>query len=304
MHAAHHRDRAGLPLLVIAALDQVAVLALRAHHGRDVALVRLHAIGAVIDPAGVGVAHHHHVAGADVIAAVVLVPARHRDFENVDVLAGVHVLHQRAGLHDLRRNGLGRLHVLAPVVHQLDGVGVGVEAERDVDAPHRGQDIREDAVAAREAGHVVEQHRLVADAALVDVDDAADLLLALGALDVLHLVVGAQLRQPVPQILLRARFRFGFRRLRGLLCRLCGSRFDGRIHGSLRSLSAAIIDRFGPFYARRAKSSFNRCGVTGSCVTAPGMPMASSMAEAMVAPTPVMPLSPAPLMPSGLSGVV
>ena len=30
--------------------------------------------------------------------------------------------------------------------------------------------------------------------------------------------------------------------------------------------------------------------------------MASSMAEAMAAPTPVMPLSPAPLMPSGLSG--
>ena len=31
--------------------------------------------------------------------------------------------------------------------------------------------------------------------------------------------------------------------------------------------------------------------------------MASSIAEAMAAPTPVMPLSPAPLMPSGLSGL-
>ena len=31
--------------------------------------------------------------------------------------------------------------------------------------------------------------------------------------------------------------------------------------------------------------------------------MASSMAEAIAAPTPVMPLSPAPLMPSGLSGL-
>ena len=51
------------------------------------------------------------------------------------------------------------------------------------------------------------------------------------------------------------------------------------------------------------KISFSRCGVTGSCVTAPGMPMASSMAEAIAAPTPVMPLSPAPLMPSGLSGL-
>ena len=33
------------------------------------------------------------------------------------------------------------------------------------------------------------------------------------------------------------------------------------------------------------------------------MPIASSMAEAIVAPTAVMPLSPAPLMPSGLSGL-
>src|SRR4026207_1570713 len=41
------------------------------------------------------------------------------------------------------------------------------------------------------------------------------------------------------------------------------------------------------------------CGVTGICVTAPGIPMASSMAEAIAAPTPVMPLSPAPLLPRG-----
>ena len=105
MHAAHHGDRAGLAALVIAALDQVAVLALRAHHRRHVAVVGLHPIGAVIDPAGVRIAHDHHVAGADVIAAVMLVPARHRDFENVDVFAGVHVLQHRAGLHRDRRDG-------------------------------------------------------------------------------------------------------------------------------------------------------------------------------------------------------
>ena len=49
--------------------------------------------------------------------------------------------------------------------------------------------------------------------------------------------------------------------------------------------------------------AFSRCGVTGSCVIAPGMPMASSIAEAIAAPTALTPLSPAPLMPSGLSGV-
>ena len=56
-------------------------------------------------------------------------------------------------------------------------------------------------MAARKARHVVEQHRLVADAALIDVDDAADFLLALGAGDVLHLAGGAQLRDPGAQVL-------------------------------------------------------------------------------------------------------
>ena len=48
--------------------------------------------------------------------------------------------------------------------------------------------------------------------------------------------------------------------------------------------------------------AFRRCGVTGSCVIAPGIPMASSIAVAMTAPTALTPLSPAPLIPSGLSG--
>ena len=43
---------------------------------------------------------------------------------------------------------------------------------------------------------------------------------------------------------------------------------------------------------------FSRCGVTGSCVIAPGWPIASSIAAAIAAPTPVMPASPAPLIPS------
>jgi len=46
-----------------------------------------------------------------------------------------------------------------------------------------------------------------------------------------------------------------------------------------------------------------RCGVAGSRVTPPGMPIASSIAAAIAAPTPVMPPSPTLLMPSGLSGL-
>ncbi len=59
-----------------------------------------------------------------------------------------------------------------------------------------------------------------------------------------------------------------------------------------------------PFGARRIQaafqaliSAFSRCGVIGNCVTAPGFSSASSMAEAIAAPTGVMPPSPAPLKP-------
>ena len=54
---------------------------------------------------------------------------------------------------------------------------------------------------------------------------------------------------------------------------------------------------------RVSSSAFNLCGVIGNCVTAPGMPMASSIAEAIAAPTGLAPPSPAPLRPSGLSGL-
>src|SRR5262249_58948568 len=119
VYAAHHRDRARLSEFVPALHDQVAVLALRGHHRGDVAILHLDAIGAVVDPAGVGMAHDHHAAGADVTAAVVLVPFRCWDFQNVDVGPGGGVLHQRAALHRDGRNGFGVLHIVAPIAHQI-----------------------------------------------------------------------------------------------------------------------------------------------------------------------------------------
>ena len=50
-------------------------------------------------------------------------------------------------------------------------------------------------------------------------------------------------------------------------------------------------------------SAFSRSGVTGSCVTVPGRCRASSIAEAMTAPTGLAPPSPAPFRPRGLSGL-
>ena len=196
------------------------MLALGAHHGGELLVVRLHAIGAVVDPAGVGIAHDHHVAGADVVAAVVLVPARHRNLEQVDVVAGLDVLQQRAARHRHRRDGLRLLHVFAPMPHQFDLGAVGRMAHRHVDAADRGEQVRQDAMALGIAGNVVEQHQRIADLALVDVDDAADLALALGAADVRHLAGRFHLREPGAQILLR---RVG---VRG-----GGARIDVGVHG-------------------------------------------------------------------------
>jgi hypothetical protein len=78
----------------------------------------------------------------------------------------------------------------------------------------------------------------------------------------------------------------------------CATDLTEKLHGVFPRATRYEGESRLPFKMRRS-----RCGVTGSCVTAPGIPIASSMADAIAAPTPVMPLSPAPLMPSGLSGL-
>src|SRR5215831_20465940 len=207
VHAHDHRDRARLAALVIAALDQVAVLALGAHDRRRARAVGLHAIGAVVDPAGVGILHDHHAAGADIVAAVVLVPPRRRDALDVDVLAAADVFHERPGFDRDRRDAARLLHVFAPIGDELERGTVDGQTEREVDAPHRGENVREDAVAVGIAGNVVEQHGAVAHLAHVEVDDAADFRLALGAADLLHLARRAQRIDPAAQVLLRRLWR-------------------------------------------------------------------------------------------------
>src|SRR5262249_305344 len=133
----------------------------------------------------------------------------------------------------------------------------------------------------------------------VEVDDSADFDLPLRAVDLLQLARRAQRIDPSTQVLVR--------RLRCATCRALGGLGDG-LH---LALLAYRVDRI-QLVARtrddevrgRLKSCFSRCGVPGNCVTAPGIPMASSMADAIAAPTPVIPLSPAPLMPRGLSGLL
>ena len=181
MHAGDHGDRAGLAALVVFAHDDQAVLAGRHHHRRDVRLVRLHAIGAVVDPAGIGILHHDQAGGADERPAVVLVPDRRRDLLDVDVLAFEHVVEQRPAVDGLRRLRRRVLEVVAPPLDLLHLGAFRRQAERDVDARDRGEDVGDDAVALGKAGDLVEHHRRIAHLAHIDVDDAADLFLRLGA---------------------------------------------------------------------------------------------------------------------------
>jgi hypothetical protein len=55
-------------------------------------------------------------------------------------------------------------------------------------------------LALGKAGHALEQHRGIAHLAHIDVDDAADLLLRLGAGDDFELARGADAFDPVAQI--------------------------------------------------------------------------------------------------------
>ena len=58
-----------------------------------------------------------------------------------------------------------------------------------------------DAVALRIAGDLVEHHRGIAHLPHIDVDEATDLFLGLGAFDGLELAGGFDALDPVPQIL-------------------------------------------------------------------------------------------------------
>src|SRR5258706_14529919 len=86
-------------------------------------------------------------------------------------------------------------------MHQVDGAGIRRIAEGQVDAADRGEDFGEHAMPARIAGDVVEQDRRVTGLALIEIDDAADFLLAVGARDMLDLARGFHFGDPASEIL-------------------------------------------------------------------------------------------------------
>src|SRR6188474_3680655 len=119
MHSNDHRDRACLAALVVFAQNQIAVLALGTMHGSDITALDLHPIGAVVDPAAIGVLHHHHAAGPDEVAAVLFVPLRRRDAVQIDLVAAVDVFLDGSTFHRPGRYGLHLAHVASPECDKL-----------------------------------------------------------------------------------------------------------------------------------------------------------------------------------------
>src|SRR6266446_2372924 len=81
------RPVSGLSTGVVLLHVVAAVLAGRDVQAEYVGLVDHHAVGRRVDPADLGIARDYHVARPDVAAAVHLVPLRHGEAEQVDLLA-------------------------------------------------------------------------------------------------------------------------------------------------------------------------------------------------------------------------
>ena len=203
VHAHHHGDRARLALVVIFVHEDAPVLAGGNHDGSGLGAMHLHAIGAVVDPAGVRILHDHEAGGANEGATIMLVPDGRGDLVQIHRVALHHILHEGAAVDLLGGNGGRVAHIFAPPLHQLHVGALGGNAQRHVDARHGGQDIRQHPRALGIAGDLVEEHRRIAHLAHVDIDDAADLLLGLGALDDLEFAHGVDGRNPVTKILVR-----------------------------------------------------------------------------------------------------
>ena len=87
-------------------------------------------VSADVGPFAIGVLHNHHAASADVAAAVMLMPARRRELEQIDFVAAIDILRDRpAGNFD----GLDR-RLLAesffPLANDIQASQLRVQTER------------------------------------------------------------------------------------------------------------------------------------------------------------------------------
>ena len=175
----------------------------RRHQHADRGLVVHHgAVGAGVEPVFLRVAGDAVGAGADVAAAVQLVPDRRGELGHVDGVAGDDVLEDRAVVDDLVRDRLLLLEIgLAERVAQLPFAEMIGEAERHV-AADAGEHVEQHAKALRAARHLVEHHAGAVLLAQDRLGGKPDVLLPARALDVAHLAEQLGAGQPLAQIVI------------------------------------------------------------------------------------------------------
>src|ERR1051325_2792946 len=157
--AERHRDLA-VPagVQIFLALD-APVLAGRDVEADRVLVVDHDAVGAVIHPTLVGVFGDVDAAGADVASAVVLVPFRRWEFEDVDVAVALNVFHARRVFDELGGHRLDLFVALAPIAHEVHLALARRNVQRHRQALARAERVRQHTVALRVAFDVVEEPR-------------------------------------------------------------------------------------------------------------------------------------------------
>ena len=175
----------------------------RGHHDADGFLVmHLGAVGAGIQPVLLGVAGDAVGAGADIAAAVLLVPFWRWKFGDVDIIPHHDVFEHRPVVDDDVRHDALLLQVsLAVRVAQLPLGEVLGKTERHV-ATGAGKHVEQQPEALRAALDILEHHAGAVFRAQHRFGGEPDVLLAIGALDGADLAQALGHREPFAQIVI------------------------------------------------------------------------------------------------------
>ena len=193
-------DLEGLVLVEGFLAVDAAVLARRDVDRQAVLLVDHGAVGAHVHPALVRVLGHDHVGGADVAAAVLVVPLGHRQLQHVEVLAGEHVLVERALVHVLRRDQCRVVEAFLPGGDELVAGDVDGQVGGEGGALERLHHAHQHPVPFGIVLDVVEQQRGGVLTASGHLRQGADLQVPVAAGDPAKLAHGVHLFEPLSQV--------------------------------------------------------------------------------------------------------
>src|SRR5947208_6046965 len=160
-------DLAGLTACKIFFAHDAALLARRDVKAKRVFVLNHYPVSPEVDPTFVGLNRDIDRAGADVAAAVQLVPLRRGKLPHVDVFAFEDVLHHGSIFDDFGLDVFDFGNVALDVFDKLEPRVVGVHVQRRGNALHRVQRITKDTITFRVALNLIEQDRFAFFAAMM-----------------------------------------------------------------------------------------------------------------------------------------